>query len=369
MSQVFSASRANIRKNIFPVTQSTEPKIRPSSPWLVGPVVDLFFCCGVGVWVLTAFHFFALNQKDQRALEWLSFLSVFLTHLLSNPHTAATWVRLYGSPGERSRFHWHAYPLSAAMILVAVIALRYPEGPAALGYVYLLWVVQHYASQTYGLGLLYCAKRGFSMSSWERKLFQGVLLSTAVFAIFRKLTFVGYSPTFFLGLKMPFWGPLNPEFVVVASVLWAVFLSGWVVWVCDRGFRWGEWFPYPSLILVFSVMFFFLGEGPLLSSAWIYVPPLFHGSQYLLISGVYQMSHVRSLGHETHLRDWFLYWALLMLIGTFIYISVPRILTELGVSSVSAMAVVFSVVNFHHFLTDRAIWKLRDPETRQLLMA
>ena len=47
----------------------------------------------------------------------------------------------------------------------------------------------------------------------------------------------------------------------------------------------------------------------------------------------------------------------------------PRIFAEMGFSYPVVFATIFCVFNFHHFLTDRAIWRLRDPKVRQTLVA
>lgn len=62
-----------------------------------------------------------------------------------------------------------------------------------------------------------------------------------------------------------------------------------------------------------------------------------------------------------------LLWALIG--GNFIYIVIPHIMSDFGWSFMAIVSVVQACVNFHHFLTDAAIWKLRDDKTRRLLIA
>jgi hypothetical protein len=47
---------------------------------------------------------------------------------------------------------------------------------------------------------------------------------------------------------------------------------------------------------------------------------------------------------------------------------VPLICTVFGVNFQVAFASVFVAVSLHHFLADSAIWKIRDPQVRKLLI-
>jgi hypothetical protein len=47
----------------------------------------------------------------------------------------------------------------------------------------------------------------------------------------------------------------------------------------------------------------------------------------------------------------------------------PGLLQDFGFDYKVAFATIFCVINFHHFLIDAAIWRLRDPRVRNLLIA
>jgi hypothetical protein len=110
---------------------------------------------------------------------------------------------------------------------------------------------------------------------------------------------------------------------------------------------------------------------------WLYVPAFYHGSQYLVVSVAYYLKEkglpesvppakiASMLSQLSALK----YFGQLMLFGCFLYIGIPRVLEQMGVSFEVAFASIFCAVNFHHFLTDGAIWKLRDKRTRDILIA
>jgi hypothetical protein len=43
-------------------------------------------------------------------------------------------------------------------------------------------------------------------------------------------------------------------------------------------------------------------------------------------------------------------------------------LHQFGFNYMTSVAVIFTVVQFHHVITDGVIWRLKDPRTRALLM-
>lgn len=47
----------------------------------------------------------------------------------------------------------------------------------------------------------------------------------------------------------------------------------------------------------------------------------------------------------------------------------PAGLTRLGIPFVTAFTAVCAAVNLHHFLADNAIWSMRDPALRKILIA
>ncbi len=64
-----------------------------------------------------------------------------------------------------------------------------------------------------------------------------------------------------------------------------------------------------------------------------------------------------------------IYLALVVAGGYLIYVRAPQWSMHLGISYSTAFVTIFAVINFHHFLTDRAIWKLRDPKVRDVLLS
>lgn len=350
-----------------PTQSATAPR-----RWLVNPAIDLLFCCGGAVWIAGWIYVQATASFDRGIVDFYAIQSLVLMHFFSNPHTSATWVRIYGDRSEYNRFHVYAVWIALAMCALGCAALFLPGWPAALVNVYLLWVVIHYNAQVFGIAMLYCGRWGYRFSPFERNVFKWAMLFSAYYVIIRKLTLPEYNHRNFLNLEMPFWGPL-PEWILSLSFgLWAATGMLFVGILIDKFFREGIFPPLPAVLLVLSGLAFTLASGTFMNTLWLFIPPFFHGSQYLLVSGTFHFSKKRlddpSFVSRLFSSEGLRYWVLMVIIGHFIYRGFPEMLQEMGVNYTAAAASVFAVVNFHHFLTDAAIWKLRDPKTREALM-
>ncbi len=355
-----------------PATARATTATATAKRWLVNPYIDLLFCCGGAVWIAALAYDWATREYSPHFTTSFAVVVTLLTHSLANPHTSATWLRIYGDPAENKRFRFYSVWLAVVMVALGAFALTQPDWPAGLAYLYLLWVILHYTSQVYGIALLYCVRWGYRFSPWEKNVFKYTLTFTAAFAIARKLAWREYAIPYFLGLQMPFWGPIPDWIAYACGGLWALSTALFAFIVVDKFFREGLVLPPPVILLLISIGAFILATGPMMYAVWLFVPPFFHGSQYLMVSGVYHFGKKRlqDATFTAKLFSWegVKYWAVLAIIGNFIYAGAPTFLSELGINYTVGLAVIFAIVNFHHFLTDAAIWKLRDPKTREVLL-
>jgi Na+/glutamate symporter len=138
----------------------------------------------------------------------------------------------------------------------------------------------------------------------------------------------------------------------------------------------GENLPLPAAILLLTTIMLFTTAATELKVIWLYVPAFFHGVQYLVVTTSVRLkqsgadlsrggrSVVLLLFEDSNLR----YWGSLLGIAACLYLLVPLICTVFGVNFQVAFASVFVAVSLHHFLADSAIWKIRDPQVRKLLI-
>ncbi len=355
-------------------------------PWIVNPWFDTLFVFGGALWLLFGVHYWVFGWSHSEpaigvtgAVAVSTFLVIFGTmgqHLFADTHTVATYMRIYATPESRKTFRLYAYYLPWLSLTLFALALSFKEAAGMVVYIHLMWVFQHYVGQCYGIGLIYCYKRGYHMNKFERETFRWFMHSLSYFVIIRILTHREYSPYVYYGVECPFWG-LPMWMYELGKVL---FLGMGVLFISNilrKYHREGQLIPIPTLGLVITVIGIGLSVGYASSMLWIYGPNFFHGSQYLAVSlGFYlkEKGIPEGMLPKEVFKEWFRpraikYWAYVIVAGMFIYVFVPHFMMYFGLSFVVVATCIQACINFHHFVSDAAIWRLRDKKCRDILIA
>jgi hypothetical protein len=360
------------------------------NPWIVSPTIDFFFVCGGIVWLLCGLHLMyagwhpyevmygtikspAANAAVSKALIIVSMIGVYF---FADTHTAATYMRVYATPESRKQFKLYGTYLPWVSLLLFIGAMCYQPMASCVVYIHLMWVFQHYTSQSYGIALIYCYKRGYMMSKLERDVFKYMLQAVAATVITRILCIRAFSPWDYYGLSMPFWN--FPIWMFYVSELALVSLTlVWVGLIVRKYFVEKKLIPLPTVMTVLCVATIGLSIGYANAMLWLWGAAFFHGSQYCIVSLAY---HLKERGLPEGMSTWDLSKALLtpaalkwmgmvILAGVFIYVGVPDFFSKFGFNFVVTASVIQACLNFHHFVTDAAIWRLRDPKCREILLA
>jgi hypothetical protein len=346
------------------------------SPWILNPAIDLMFCCGGLLWLFFLFHnVVPLLPGDQIGL--LLLVSVAGTHILSETHTAATLVRLHSSVDTQKHLRSYVKYVSIICALIAIVGLATPALTPILAKIYFVWIVQHFMAQSYGITLIYCYKRNYSLSNIERKILKFLFDATIVYAIARQFTYPEWGSDNFLGKPLPYFQLLPGWFCAGLAGIVQFAALAFVCMVIAKFIRERKMLPLPAALLMVTGISIFLIPKSIASSLWLYVPAFYHGCQYLVVATSFRLKEqglpenvsAHQLSHMLLRSSNLQYWGQLFMIAIFIYIGVPRLLNQVGVDFVTAFATIFCVINFHHFLVDAAIWKLRDSKVRKLLVA
>jgi len=351
------------------------PDAESPSPWIMSGWIDLLLICGGLPWLLAGTNALLQTTRSERMLAGLSVLGVVLTYLFSNPHTMATLVRVSWTEEARARFRFYASTLVLPCLALCAVGLAFEQTIPILLLAYLVWVIQHYSSQCYGITLIYCYKRGYPLGGTHKTLIRLLYQLTAAVAILRRFTWPDWGARYFLSYHVPEWGPLPAPILAVTTAGLALVGAANVIQTARTAIATRRMIPAPALVLIGSTVSFLLMSGWFSGLVWLYVPAVFHGSQYLAVAASYHFKDTPRAPTRAIMWDALrssaggFYLLLLVLGGAFIYVGMPRILEEMGLKYSAAMASIFAVVNFHHFVTDRAIWRLRDPRTREILLA
>ena len=316
-------------------------------------------------------------EFNSNAAIFLITCSYLSQHIFADSHNTATYMRIWGSKEDRARFKFYRTWLVYSCIPIFIIGLLRPDFTSALVYLYLITVFWHYAAQAFGISLIYCYKRGYILNNVEKEIFRWFVLSMAGFVIIRFMTDQSFSPRNFYGVPIPFWGPLPAVFLSSARFIFILMTIAFVIVVLRKFIKEGRLIPLPSLLLILTVACLGLSEGTSNAMMWFYVPGFYHGSQYLAVCLAY---YLKEKGMPEGMGTWDIarvavqapglkYVGTVILTGCFFYVGLPHFLMQMGYDYGMAGGLVLGVVNYHHFITDAAIWRLRDKRCRQYLLA
>jgi hypothetical protein len=358
-------------------TEEKSAKLKPYE-WILHPTLDLLFVCGGLLWFVFPIHYFLLGGKnDSMFAQWMVVIAALGTVFLSQTHIIATLVRLYNDPETKEKFSLYSYWAALGCATLALAGCVHPALAGIYCRIYLLIVSQHFTAQAYGFALLYCIKRGYRMSAFDKGAMSALMRSTMAFAILRQCTYREWSGDKFLGQTLPFWGPLPTwleQGAAVSIAISAIVFAGCLI----RNFIKSKmFFPFPSLLLVFTAVTIFVLGPKVTGVLWIYVPAFFHGSQYVIATTAYHLkerglpegvsaNQISSLlKAESTLR----YLGFLAIAGLALFMGLPQMLAQFGFNLATATAVIFTTAQFHHVLTDAAIWKMKNEKLRNILIA
>lgn len=329
------------------------------------------------MWLLFAFDRLVMEPANNISLFYaMGLCTILSTHALSETHIAATLARVYKSPERRQQFSLYTHWAALCCALLGIAGLFVQGMTPLLAKIYMLWIPQHFTAQTYGFVLMYCYRAGYRLSALQKNTLRVLFTATALFAALRQLTYKSWNPDGFLAQRLPFWGPLPEWMIQVCAgvlIMSAVLTTLLVVRTAVAD---GRSMPLPAILtLITGVLIFVVGRN-VAGELWVYVPAFYHGSQYVVLSIVYFLREGRDRAAVagTTSSDLFgssglRYQGLLLLLAIAIFIGLPRMLGEIGVDYTLAFAIVFVCFNLHHLVTDQAIWKLRDPKVRNVLLA
>lgn len=324
-----------------------------STGWLRSPGFDAFFIGGIAFVALASGAIIAARPE--------LFLMVFFADLwlLGYHHVVSTFTRLCF---DRTSFAQHrVLVLYLPLAVVAGVILVYLTlGVWALMTVYLYWQWWHYTRQSWGISRAYAAK------SRDRPAGNRLLGTIAFWSmpIAGILTVSSRSPEHFLW--MPLWTFPVPDWMAQAAI--ALALSAVLLWMVDqlRLARHGRIaLPYVLFMLshfaIYATAYLYFTD---LTQGWVVIN-IWHNAQYIAFVWMFNNRRFASGVDPQHRflsvlsqpRHVWLYLLVCVGISTAFYTAAAR--TADALALMPYMIVFYQVINFHHYLVDAKIWKLR----------
>lgn len=354
--------------------------------WIINPTFDFLFVAGGAFFLLIAINYLCLGMKvaayDPRypleatsVLFVIAFLSV---HTLGDSHIFATFMRIWSCPEDKKRFAFYRVWLTAALIPLFILGLNSALFTGALLSIFLLTAFWHWTTQAFGISLIYCQKHGYSMTVFERDAFRWFMRGLAGYFIIRMLVFPDrYVPSNFAAVPVTKF-PALPEPLHEAA-RWALILviTAFVATVLRKLLTEKKFLPFPVLSMIAVICCFGFAEDRESMLIWFYGPAFFHGSQYLAVTLSYHLKQqglpegmpTSQISRLMFGLPGLKYMAIAIAGGIVLYVGIPAVSALFGYDRIMVLGLVFSLLSLHHIITDAAIWRLRDPNCRRLLIS
>lgn len=333
--------------------------------WLRSPGFDLAFIGGVAGLAL------ASGALVGSRPEWFAPVLFLDLLLLGHPHVVATFTRL-AFDAESFREHRRLVLLLPWIVIAATLALGASLGVRALATTYLYWQWFHYTRQGYGVARIYGRKAGLDAGQMRASV--ALLYAVPLFGILHRSW---QAPEVFLGL--PVWVLPVPRLAVTLSG--AAAAAALAVWTLEQLRAWREGrLPLALCLYVLSHTAIFATGYVLIRGVdhgWL-VLNVWHNAQYLMFVWLYNQKRFQGGAGARHRllaglsqarpASVLAYAGVCIGIGSVLYGGVALALGLDVIAAVPVASVVaYQTINFHHYVVDGLIWKVRKPRLQETL--
>jgi len=285
-------------------------------------------------------------------------------------HVVSTFTRLaFDSESFAShRFLVIWLPLLVlAAVMLSVLAL----GGWILSTTYLYWQWFHYTRQSYGIERAYRRKSG-DAAVGDQRLTRWALYLVPLWGILYRSY---QAPSEFLGLELKVL-PVSRVVVLSSGAVAAVAMAWWL-WGLARSLAAGRPLQGHSLYVISHAVIFVVGYVAIedIDNGWL-VLNVWHNAQYILFVWMFNQNRFGDgvdpkhwfLSTLSQRRNWPYYFLTCVLISTAVYKGLEHGLEALVVySALPLVLVAYQTINFHHYIVDGLIWKMRKKPLRKTL--
>ena len=344
------------------------------------------FVAGGAVWLLTLINFIAIGftipaDKSNTAHLVLIAIAYAGQYLLFNAHNIATHMRLWESEESRSRYRFYRTWLMYIVLALIITGVLVPQIIGYLTYFYMVTVFWHFCQQTCSIVLLYCRKRAYPLSLFEKRSYRVFMLLLSTWVTLRFLTIQDFYPGVFYGVASPFLIPMKDPGAATFFELCRYALTG-VGLIClfltaKKALSKRQYPPLPAVACTGTIIALGLAPQPAAGVLWFWVPAFFHASQYLALNLARDQKRNQERNHKRpkaeqnseqspddigkdKIKPWpaLAYLGKAALIASLVYVIFPHCMNLFGAFSFNdAAALAFVAINYHQFATDAAFWK------------
>ena len=334
---------------------------RPRAGWLRGITFDSTYILGIASLAIASGWIVVSNPS----LFWKIF--VLNAWLLGYHHVISTFTRL---TFDKQSLNEHRFLVTwlPLIVLAAVVVACIAIGSWLLTTVYLYWQWWHYTRQSYGVSRIYQRRAGLN----NDLLHKLVIYALPVWGILHRSA---QAPEQFLFTEVR----VVPVPIWLESVAgtFAVAVLGW--WIL-RTIR--DWFSNNLSVahtLYLSSHLVIFGVGYLaienINHGWL-VLTIWHNCQYILTVWMFNNNRFKNKVDSKHRFLSYIsqnskvatYLAVCLLLSTVVYATLQYSLGWIAIATATSLplfAIVFQAINFHHYVVDALIWKVRRKPIQQ----
>lgn len=284
-------------------------------------------------------------------------------------HVISTYTRICF---DRQSFRDNGVLIYGFLPAVAAVTLllAWQFGIWLIVSVYFYWQWWHYTRQSWGISRAYRSKDRHRMFD-EGWLDQAIFYAVPVTGI---LTRSNQDPQTFIGLDL--WSIPVADAVVQAAWAFTIPLLAYWLWRRCTAWRAGRLAVVHTLYMLSHFTIFSLGYLLIsdITIGWLVIN-IWHNAQYILFVWLFnsrRFKHgidprARFLSYISQPGRLWLYLLTCVAITGVFYLSVLGTMQWLFYAGLSATIVFYQIVNFHHYVVDSLIWKVRKPQLRETL--
>lgn len=330
---------------------------RPAG-WIRSRDFDVTFIMGIALLALAAG---ALALQDHR---WFTIVLLADLWLLGYQHVAATYTRLCF---DRQSIREHRFILFALPLLVAagIALLVLGLGFWALPSLYFYWQWFHYTRQSWGVSQVY-RRKADGIPDENPLATKLVIYLVPIWGILARSA---ENPGSFLDMELRML-PVAPMVADLAGVA-AIAALGW--WAVLRIAAWqrgrlplAHTLYVGSHVVIFATAYLLI---PDIAIGWLVVN-VWHNAQYVLFVWLFNNNRFRAgidpgrrfLSTLSQTRNIWLYFGVCLGISTAIYLTLQTVF-----AAVPILLAIYQAINFHHYIADSIIWKVRKPALQKTL--
>jgi hypothetical protein len=335
----------------------------PSVGWLRNASFDSLFLGGIVALALASTALVVWQPK------LFPLVVVADMWLLGFHHVISTYTRI-AFDAESFRDYRFLVIWLPLLVLVGTVSLMSLFGTWILPTVYLYWQWFHYTRQSYGIAQIYRRKAG-PLGAEPALLTKAAIYLLPLWGILHRSW---QKPATFLDMQVKVL-PV-PLLVVQAAAGLSLAALGW--WACRQIVLWRQGrlpIAYTLYMLshlaIFAVGYLIVDD---ISHGWLTIN-IWHNAQYILLVWMYNNNRFKNgvdpshkfLSSISQTGRTIPYFVVCLAISTAIYLSLQGVFKMLGFSLLALTLIVYQTINFHHYIVDGIIWKVRKPRLRENL--